>query len=423
MIGNVTMGNYFKGALNYIFKIGVDLPEDKKPVQIETNNVVGNVKQMAWQMAEHALNSRRLLKPVLHISVSFAPQDNLTQAEEVEAVKAYIKYFGISEEKHQYVIVKHFDSNHPHYHIITNKLNLDNQSLNVDWYKNDAIAIADRVEQELNLFHVQGRARIFDLGKGLYRNVSKADRVKIIENRQTKVFRDKPLNLNEYQTIIRNCIDIVVSYATSLDEVKTELAKVNIQATFRTDPASGRFIGAAFRFGEKIRVKGSDVGYSANVINEIITKNKENIKATSIEDPISSANKTQSTDSDNSKDYHYHCTISGNGTVVIEKQFYFEPEEDNLRLTKLYIDEDLALRVTQNSGPNLDIGTSNLRNGANFSNNPITERISQTIPSSNDLEEFKDVIITQDNAPDFDDNSIADADKKKKPIIRRKMRR
>ena len=91
MIGNVTMGNYFRGVLNYIYKIGVNLPEDKKPVQIETNNVVGNIKQMAWQMAEHAQNSRRLLQPVLHISVSFAPQDNLTQQMEVEAVKAFIK--------------------------------------------------------------------------------------------------------------------------------------------------------------------------------------------------------------------------------------------------------------------------------------------------------------------------------------------
>ena len=66
MIGNVTMGNYFRGALNYIYKIGVNLPEDKKPVQIETNNVVGNIKQMAWQMAEHAQNSRRLLQPVAY---------------------------------------------------------------------------------------------------------------------------------------------------------------------------------------------------------------------------------------------------------------------------------------------------------------------------------------------------------------------
>ena len=43
--------------------------------------------------------------------------------------------------------------------------------------------------------------------------------------------------------------------------------------------------------------------------------------------------------------------------------------------------------------------------------------------SSNDIEEFKDVFITQEDTPDFDNYSIADADKKKKPIIKRKMRR
>lgn len=43
--------------------------------------------------------------------------------------------------------------------------------------------------------------------------------------------------------------------------------------------------------------------------------------------------------------------------------------------------------------------------------------------SSNDIEEFRDIFITQEETPEFYNYSIADADKKKKPIIKRKMGR
>jgi hypothetical protein len=423
MIGNVTMGNYFGGALAYIYKIGVNLPDYKKPVQIETNNVVGNIKQMAWQMAEHAYNSRRLLQPVLHISVSFAPEDNLTQAKEVEAVKAFIKYFGISEEKHQYVIVKHFDSKNSHYHVIANKLNLDNKSLNVDWYKNDAVAIADRVEQELNLFRVHGRTRIFDRLKGEYRNAPKAEREKIVESRQTKEFKDKSLNLSKYITTVRNTVDIVSGYATSLDELKTELGKVNIQATFRIDPVNGSLIGTAFRLADKIRFKGSEIGFSAKFISQRLAENKKIAESNDPSLVLVPTNKTEPIGLLNSKDYYYQYINLGYGKVVLTKQFYFEPDQENERLTKLYIDDAIKLNVTQKNRQYSNAGTMQSKNWIDFNKLPIETGQSQSKLSSNDLEEFKDVFITQENTPDFDDNSIADADKKKKPIIRRKMRR
>lgn len=423
MIGNVTMGNYFGGALSYIYKVGKDLPENKRPVQIETNNVVGSPKQMAWQMVEHAQNSRRLQKPVLHISVSFAPEDNLTQAKEVEAVKAFIQYFGITEEKYQYVIVKHFDSDNSHYHIVANKLNLENNSLNVDWYKNDAVGIADRVEQENNLFRVQGRSRIFDIVKGMYRNVTKEERAKIIESRQLKVFRDKPLDLNEYQTNIRNSIDIVSGYTTNLDELKTELAKVNIQATFRIDAETGMFKGASFRYDKKIRVKGSEVGFSANVINQRLKENKEIIEVKTLAEDVPLQNGPEFIRFGQPKCNNYNYIDLGNDKVIIMKQSYFESDKENERLTKLYIDDAIELRVMQKNIPDLKVRTSYSKNRIDLIKAPIeTERI-QTNISSNDLEELKDVIITQENASDFNDNSIADVDKKTKPTIkRRKMR-
>jgi hypothetical protein len=46
----------------------------------------------------------------------------------------------------------------------------------------------------------------------------------------------------------------------------------------------------------------------------------------------------------------------------------------------------------------------------------------QPTQSSNDLEEFKDVFVTQEDTQIFDDSTLADVDKKKKPIIKRRIR-
>lgn len=423
MIGNVTMGNYFRGALNYIYKVEVDLPEDKKPVQIETNNVVGNIKQMAWQMAEHAQNSRRLQQPVLHISVSFAPQDNLTQEKEVEAVKAYVKYFGIIDTKHQWVMVKHFDSAMSHYHVIANKLNLDNKSLNVDWYKNDAVGIADRVEQELNLFRVQGRGRIFDSLKGVYRNVPKAKLEKIIESRQTKEFIDKSFKLSEYKTTVRNTVNRMTNYATSLDDLKKELAEVNIQATFRFDPVDGSLIGTAFRFADKIRFKGSEIGFSAKFISQRLAENKKNAESNTLSPVFNSLNRSEPIELRNAKEYYLAYINLGNGKVELTKQYYFEPDPENERLAKYYADEVDDKTTIQKNKPKVNTRTTQSKNRFDFIRMTIEAAQPQATQSTNDIEEFKDIFITQEETPDFDNYSIADADKKKKPIIKRKMRR
>lgn len=423
MIANVTMGNYFRGALNYIYKIEVDLPEDKKPLQIETNNVVGNIKQMAWQMAEHAQNSRRLKQPVLHISVSFAPQDNLTQEKEVEAVKAFIKYLGITDTKHQWVMVKHFDSAMSHYHVISNKLNLDNESLNVDWYKNDAVGIADRVEQELNLFRVQGRARIFDSLKGVYRNVPKAKLEKIVESRQTKEFVDKSFKLSEYKTTVRNTVNRVTNHATSLDELKKELAEVNIQATFRFDPVDGSLIGTAFRLADKIRFKGSEIGFSAKCISQRLEENKKFAENNTLSPVLNSLNRSEPIELRNVKEYYLDYINLGNGKVELIKQYYFEPDPENERLAKYYGGEVDDKTTIQKNKPKVNTRTTQFKNRFDYMKMII--EVVQPIPthSSNDTEEFKDIFITQEETTQFDDYALADADKKKKPIIKRKMRR
>ena len=280
MIIKASSGNGFNGTLLYVYKSGKDLDENEKPVVIEKNNVFGGPENMARQMREQAENSDRLQKPVLHLSVAFSPEDKLTSEKEIECVKASIAYLGVETEKHQYVMVKHNDTDKPHYHVVINRLDSDNKSLNIDWIKNDCNAVADRVEQEKNLQRVQGRNRIYDAEKETYRSVKKEERAQNTIQKQTKTFREKEPKLCEYKTNIRDGIKEALADKSvqTAEQLKNKLALKNISAKFKEDEKTNKIKGTAFRYDNKLSTKGSAVGYSANIISQKLEENRERDK-------------------------------------------------------------------------------------------------------------------------------------------------
>jgi hypothetical protein len=293
MIINATMGTGFSGTLLYVYKDGKNLKENEKPQVIEKNNVVGSPEQMARQMSEHAQNSRRLQKPVLHLSVSFSPEDKLTQEKEIECIKASMQNLGISEEKNQYVIVKHNDTNNTHYHIVTNKLNLDNESLKTNWYKNDCVVTADKIEQQYNLTRTQGRTIIYNAETKSREYVQREERNKNLKPKQSKVFRDKEPKLCDYKTKIQSGINEVLNDKSvkTKEDFQAALKSRNIQA--KVIEKNNEIKGSSFRYDNKLSVKGSDVGYRWADISQKLEQNKELVQPKKVV-PIQELKNTES---------------------------------------------------------------------------------------------------------------------------------
>lgn len=279
MIINATVGTGFKGALLYVHKSEKDLKEEIRPEVIEKNNVIGsNPNLIAYQMREQAEQSGRVQKPVLHLSFSFAEEDKITKEKEVEAIKSAMNHFGVSEEKHQYVIVKHNDSDHKHnhYHAIINKVDTENKTLNTDWLHNKCSGIADRVEQEQNLHRVQGRQRIYDLEKDEYRYTTKEEKAQIVEKKQSKNFKEKAPKINEYQTKIQIGVkeSLKNKEITNFIELQKDLAKKNIQTKLRLDDKTQEVKGISFRYDKKLSLKGGEIGYTSTIIANKLEENK-----------------------------------------------------------------------------------------------------------------------------------------------------
>ena len=277
MIIKSSLGTGFQGVLLYIQKEGKDLLENEKPQIIVKNNVWGNPNVMARQMHNHSNKSSRLKSPVLHLSFAFAREDKITPEKEIEAVKSAMQHFGISEEKFQFVLARHNDTDNNHYHLALNRLDLNNKTLDTSWIKNDCVGIADRIEQEYDLHRVEGRTRIYDIEKNTYLTT-------FINKKREKNVQSTSVNLTEYKTKIQSAVREILAdkSVTTKEELITKLKNKNIQAKVNIDENTKQIKGISYRYDNKLSVKGGDIGYNANVVSQKLEENKAIQQSTTI---------------------------------------------------------------------------------------------------------------------------------------------
>jgi len=462
MIINATVGTGFKGALLYIHKSETGLKEEERPEVIEKNKVIGsNPNLIAYQMREQAEQSGRVQKPVLHLSFSFAEEDKITKEKEVEAIKSAMNHFGVYEEKHQYVIVKHNDSDHKHnhYHAIINKVDNENKTLNTDWLHNKCSGIADRVEQEHNLHRVKERQRIYDLEKDEYRYTTKEEKAKIVEKRQTKTFKEKAPKVNEYQAKIQSGVREVLAdkSITTKETFISELAKRNIQAKVNIDENTNKIKGVSFRYDKKLSVKGGEIGYNANVVSQKLDENIF-IKITQPElakpNQIIQPKEEQKTVVPGAKsapgptaklepkakairpikdfDFTFKDKNGEYGFVKYSQDFKtIEIQTEQGKIITLKNDKNYSFSKRPNKefhSIEIDIlnkGKAFIEKGKtpykiHKSNGSILFSTLTEDECINNKIKNTDVFISQDIKADYDDNSISDIDKKKKKVIPRR---
>jgi hypothetical protein len=116
--GKPTVGAGFGGALRYV--------AEKPRAQLIASNMVSvNTKERAQEMHETANQNTRCKKPVLHMTLSLLPGEKLNGAKAREVCEDFMKKMGVDLEKQQYVICRHRDRKHEHYHIVVNRINCD----------------------------------------------------------------------------------------------------------------------------------------------------------------------------------------------------------------------------------------------------------------------------------------------------------
>lgn len=118
MIAKAVKGTGFRGALAY------DLNKDKEHSQLIDTNMAGlTPRALAREFGTIRALRPNLNKAVLHVALSAAPGEHLTDAQWRAIGRQYLQAMGL--EQNQYVMTRHHDTEHEHIHILANRIRFD----------------------------------------------------------------------------------------------------------------------------------------------------------------------------------------------------------------------------------------------------------------------------------------------------------
>ena len=136
MIGKIVKGTSFGGCVNYVLK-------EEKARLLEAVGVEGTPSEMAEQFELQTLLNEKVKNTVGHISLNFSPEDAARLARDddlmLKIAHDYMRLMGI--ENTQFIIARHIDREHPHCHIVFNRVDNDGRTISDknDRFRNERV--------------------------------------------------------------------------------------------------------------------------------------------------------------------------------------------------------------------------------------------------------------------------------------------
>ena len=151
MIANqCTMASAAK-AVDYLRygKAGQRVPEAERVAWMTTRNLPTDEPDLARRIMENTAKlSHRVEKPYYSMSISFSPGDNPDRQLMERAADEVLKDLGL--ENHQAIIVAHKDRDHPHFHILVNRVDLETGKV---WKNSHDYATTDKTLRRFERLH------------------------------------------------------------------------------------------------------------------------------------------------------------------------------------------------------------------------------------------------------------------------------
>ena len=163
MICEISMGKSFFHCISYCLEDKQDLTDEQKiklslkdNVQhtnraevLAYNQCFGNKHELAEQFNDVRKLSRRVEKPVLHLSMRLAPGETLDKNKLLDIAGEMVKEMGVANN--QYVVIQHRDTKEQHIHIVANRVGYDGKaaSSSNNYYKMDKLCRRLEIKHEL----------------------------------------------------------------------------------------------------------------------------------------------------------------------------------------------------------------------------------------------------------------------------------
>ena len=152
MIAKIVKGQDFSGVVSYVLN-----PEKQAELLQSAGIRTRDQQSIIESFRIQAGLNNRIKSPVGHTSLDFSPKDKpgLTSERMQEIAEAYMKAMGI--ENTQYLLVRHYDKEHPHVHLLFNRVDHDGKTISDknDRYRSERIC--KELTHQFGLYFAQGK--------------------------------------------------------------------------------------------------------------------------------------------------------------------------------------------------------------------------------------------------------------------------
>jgi hypothetical protein len=155
MIAKIVKGQSFRGVVNYV----LDKAKQTQLLAVEGVRLKSRESIIRSFVAQSGLNPK-VSKSVGHISLDFSAQDKdkLTNAKMVQIAKEYMTKMEIADT--QYIIGRHFDNEHPHIHLVFNRIDNNGKTISDKNNRYRSEKICKELTEKYGLYFAQGKENV-----------------------------------------------------------------------------------------------------------------------------------------------------------------------------------------------------------------------------------------------------------------------
>lgn len=250
-------GKSFKNRVDYILK------DDHSFICSNMSADNNNVSDLTDEFKTVSSFRQDIKKPVFHAFLSLPKNEHLTDEQWQEIAKDYLKEMNIDIDKHQYICVRHKDTDQDHIHIVANRIGLDGSVWHGQHSAFNTIAACERLEVKHDL----------TITKGLQGQKSDVSAPTKAEIEQALRVGEKPARL-----VLQNSLQAALVGKPDLSTFVERLQAVGIEPAFNV-ASTGNVAGVSFGIKnnkKNIYFKGSQLGkkFSWNTIKTKVKYDK-----------------------------------------------------------------------------------------------------------------------------------------------------
>lgn len=243
MIAKIVQGSCFKGAINYVL--------DKEKAEYLASNGVRLTADRDRNAIIHSFITQAkfnpITKPVAHISLDFSAQDKAKLSDDMmlNIALEYLQKMGYKNT--QMVAVRHHNTDHPHLHLIINRIGFDGKRISDQNERIRNMKVCKELTEKHGLYFSSGKENV--------------KRHRLREPEKTKY--------DIYDSLVKN-----VPLSKSWAELERRLRADGIEVGFKTKGSTSQIEGVKF-MANNLSFNGSkvDVRFSYSKIDFALRQN------------------------------------------------------------------------------------------------------------------------------------------------------